>query len=439
MVETTLRALAQATRPHPILALLICTALAPLAVATDYSAEASFDVRTLYNNNLRMTEDDKTEAVEYRTTPTLELGAETETTTAKLTSLLYFKRYDEDQFNSDDQTVQLNLSHEFEASSAGLNGGMYRDSTVTSEILSSGIIGETAERTIYYSLAPYWTYTLNEQNMLQFQGSYGKREYRNDDYTGYESYGGNVDWIRIFNERWKFVLSAKYSDVEFDERTYSIRFFGQQAFSTRTKEKGLQVGLDHQWSENTMLQLRLGSSKSDQTTSFNDLDNICTDPTYLLLISMNINPGANCSSLPTDTSRLSTVDLSWNWKTEVQEVGVNASKSTQPSSNGYVVDSIQLSSYWKYRLTERDRLNAELSVVRNRSMGSSEELQSDARADRDYQSATLGYRRQLSENWYVNTSYQYNWQKYSDIDYAAESHVVSLGIHYQPQSWHWAR
>lgn len=437
-----------------LLASLILASFGSAAGATDYSATFNMDAQASHNNNLRLVERDKTSVYHYAVNPIVKLDADTENTKLDLTSTFYFNRYDKSQFDSNDQNVQLNAEHDFENSSIALNAAFIRDSTITSELLTSGRISDQAERTEQHYISPSYTYAFSDLNMVQAQVSYVDQRYHTDAYSGYKNYAGNVNWIHVWNERTKVVLTGNYSKFEADDRAFTtylisrvtgqpLGIFGNQSYAQDSKDRGVQLGIDYQWSEESLLQVRAGRSQNTQDTVISDKDSVCSNPYYLSYLSgingLFYESNAICTNIPSEHSTLSTAEVDWTWKGELNEVRLNATKSTQPSSNGYVVDATRLASTWSIRLSELDQLITDLSLVRNRAIGQDTAVQQGSVADRDYGSATLTYRRQLNENWIASASAQYNRQKYAQIDYQASSQVFMLGIHYQPTAWHWSR
>lgn len=438
---------------------LVVLAKLPLAHAVDYSAGMSIGVDTSYNDNIRLVEKDKTSVHKYGITPSLTFGAATETTELQLNSLFDFNRFDKSEFNSNDQNIALDLSHQLENGSMGLHAAYINNSTITSELLTSGIIGSKAERAEQYQLSPRWSHQISETDLLQLQASYLVQDYRSSNYTGYKNAGGEIDWLHRINERLKWITTVGYSDYSSDDISFNVpprefayfsdtglsvvstNEFGSQSYSTRTKTKNVQIGVDYQLSEQTQLSGRLGRSRNDTTYPIKDPNNVCTDPYYLQLVGLNFGPylGAVCNSLPHSIKQGSTAELDWTWKSERQQVDLNATKSVQPTSNGYAVDAIQISSGWSYQLTELDQLSASLSLVRNRAIDKNNSLLNTQFADRDYGSATLTYQRRISESWFLQTSYEFSEQKYTQVDYKANSKVIALSLNYRPQQWHWSR
>ncbi len=452
LLSSTQSSLALPPQSKRVILSLIFASVTSIASATDYSASAVINANTSHNDNLRLVQSDKTAVTKYQVAPVLTLDASTETSKLALTSTFSFNRYDKNEFNSDDQNIALALAHQFENSSVGLNAAIVRESTITSELLTSGNISDKAEPTEIYRISPNWTYILNETNQLQLSATYSTQDYHSAGYTGYKNTGAEVDWIYIFNERTKWVTAVNYSDFDSDDVTFGVpnqdvsgdygtvpaNRFGQQSYSTRTKNEGVQVGIDHQWSEESLLQARVGSSQNSTSYPLSSTQDFCANPYYIALQAAQYPVGGICN-LPDQNDRLFTAELDWTWHNERQQFGLNTTQSSQPTSSGYTVDQLQIGSNWSYALTELDQISTSLTLVRNRAIGGSNSIQNSSSADRNYGNASLNYRHQISEQWFLNAGYTFSKQKYTQIDNQANSNVVSLGISYQPQQWHWSR
>lgn len=439
-------------KPFKIVA-LIGTLLATADLqAADYATGFMLNTDASYNDNVRLQQNDKTSVRKFDLSPRLTLSATTEQDKIQLDSQFDFNRYDKSEFNSDDQNIALAMSHQFETSTLGLNANYLHNSTVTNELLTTGRIGNKADRAEQYSVSPNWTYQLGETNLLQLNGTYTTQNYASSLYTGYKDIESELDWVHVLSERTKLITSAVYSDYHSDDTAFNVFAFGpidestaasisgRQSYSARTKSSGAQLGLDYQWSEQSLIKVRLGRSRARTEYPVKDLTHNCTKALYLQLASSpDTTSNIICGNLPSNSGPQSNAELDWTWSNERQQFSLRTSKAIQPTSNGYAVDATQVSTNWSYNLSELDTLSIALSLVRNRAIDTKNTLQNTSIADRDYGAATLQYQRQLSENWYVNAGYHFAEQKYTQVDYQASAREYTLGIRYQPQQWYWSR
>lgn len=454
----------RSTRFHSVAFAVLAAQTLP-AFAMDYAITSSIDEQVTYTDNLRMSETDKMAVSRSLTTPVISFTADSENTTIGLNTIFYFNRYSKDQYDSNDQNIGLSFAHKFERSTVSLNANLVRESTITSETLASGVVDEQARRTERYVASPSWQYYVTDADMLQLQASYTKQDYSTSGYTPYQDYGGGLDWIHIVDERLKLIASLQYSEYKSEETArYPVPIFtlpepiiingqligvipdaiprgafGDQSYLSRIKDKGLQLGADYQLSENNLLQARLGTSWSDRTLETRSSQDFCSNDLYLYLQQFTEFQRylGNCDTSSKD--RISTAQLSWTWTGETQSVDLSGTKQSQPTANGYTVDSTQINTNWGYKITELDLLSAELVLLRNRAIGDTSSLQNSGTADRNYGSMTLSYRHQFGENWFVSASYGYARQKYLETNVDANAKTMSLTIRYRPQEFHWAR
>lgn len=265
-------------------------------------------------------------------------------------------------------------------------------------------------------------------------------------------------WVHIISDRMKFTATTIYSDYRSDDVTLDVPAiaggdalsfsppfffhqgdFGQQSYITKTTSSGLRVGIDYQWSEQSLIKAQIGGSHLRTSYPIRDPRAICANSIFLLLAA-DLGPvvGSACTLQATSNTQ-SNAGVTWMWNGENQQLNLNATKAIQPTSNGYAVDSTQLASSWNYQPSELNSLNINLSAARNRAIDKTNSLQDSSIADRDYASATVQYARRLSENFVLNASFQFSYQKYVQIDYKASSRSYSLGLRYSPKQWHLAR
>jgi len=412
------------------------------AAATDYLIDFDVNTNGVYDDNFRLTDGDEITLSGAEVAPKLLFGASTEQQKFNFASRLRSARYDDDQFDTDDQFATIDYSYQFERSSVGLNADFVRDSTNTSEIVSSGRISNQAERHTRYALSPSWTYALNESNSLTLNARYSKDNYDGRGYIGYDNLQSNLDWNYLINERWSLMARASFSRFETEDRSFFLPYyiiidFGggpqaipigitEQSSATTTKSNGALLGVKYIWSEQQTLTLLVGSSHQKTEYSLKDPEGICGQ--YFSALCVRENQSG--SSL--------TLDGSWTWQSERNQLELSATKSTQPTSDGEAVDQSQLTGSWRFSLTELQKLAVILQAVRNRELSDSDANVRSA-LNRDYESATIEYAYQLTEYWSVNASYRYRTQEYPDFDNSASGQTVSLGVRYHPQQWHWSR
>jgi len=439
-------------KKHPLLiftalSLLLC----PYIQAADYAASASMKVYGTYDDNIRMTED-KSEIKGVVASPGVTASASTETAKLALDSRFDFYRYDDSGYDTDNQWIELSSSKQFERSLIGLNAGIVRDSTTTSELLDSGRIGTSAQRSEEYSADAIWQWSVSENNQLTVNSRYAIRDYSGPGYVGYNYWDNSLGWSYKIGERWSFDMVAQYSHYRSDTAwvdvpaVFTAAYYyppigtinniqpgdrGQLGYSSDNTTFGGQVGASYQISEQNSVRFLFGRSRNKTTYPLEDPTDICAD--------IYLHGLAPLCTLQPEDNIPNTATLDWTWTGERHQVTVDATKSLQPSSNGIAVDAIRFSAMWSYQVTERDRVALSLSGTRNRAITENGVQQLATASNRDYASATAEYHRQLSESWYIDASYQYRRSDYKDFDSDADANAIALGISYRPAARHWSR
>jgi len=426
--------------------------LSPYIHAADYAAGINMKVYGSHDDNIRMTED-KAEINGVVASPGLTLSAESETAKLGLDSRFDFYRYDDSGYDTDNQWVELSSSKAFERSLIGLGAQIVRDSTTTSELLDSGRIGTTAQRSEEYSANAFWQWSISENNQLTANSRYAIRDYRGPGYIGYNYWDNSLGWSYKLGERWSLDVVGQYSQYRSETTTVNVPAVfiaayyyppiggtidniqpgdaGEMGYSSENTTFGGQVGASYHVNEQNSVRLLIGRSRNKTTYPIEDPTDICAD--------IYLHGLAPLCTLEPEDNIPNTATLNWTWAGEVQQLTVNATKSQQPSSNGIVIDATRLSAEWSYRITERDRIALSLSGTRNRALTENGVQRLATASNRDYASATAEYHRQLSESWYIDASYQYRHSEYKDFDSEADANAITLGISYRPVARHWSR
>lgn len=412
------------------------------ANATDYASGFNVITNARHDDNIRLVERDKTAISGVAISPTFNFDINSETSNAELLTTFTSSRYNDSGFNSDDAIISASATHSWERATLGLSLQGLRNSTTTSELTDSGRIGTQADRHEHYQATPSFSYHLSERDIASVQAAYSVDDYGDASYTGYKYGSANLNWIHQLNDRIQLVLRGTYSNYRTDSKTVIVPVYTEfnfggtplliplgsaaQETSTHSVSRGGMAGFYYSFSENKTLNLLYGRSITVTDYPLRDSLDIC---------GRFISPLCNQAAQHGNSSN---AEIDWTWQGERQQISLSGTKNTQPSSDGNPLDSTQIGIDWNFQLTEFDQVAANLTAIRNR-VASSNSLNTAANSDRDYGSATLQYKHQFSESWFLDSSYQYRYQTYKQIDYQASSRVLSLGIRYQPQQWHWSR
>jgi hypothetical protein len=148
--------------------------------------------------------------------------------------------------NGDDRGVNAGLSHSGERSSLQLTASYLDQSTLTSELLETGITNVDTHRRLAQA-ASTWSWSQSERRQLVTQLSYMDVSYYGGDVRvllpGYRYLSGFVGEKLVFSERGSVTVSAFGSGLSSDVRSGSNHEYGVQAellyyFSERTHFDG---------------------------------------------------------------------------------------------------------------------------------------------------------------------------------------------------------
>lgn len=426
-------------------AAIFCGAVTSNVHATDYAMGASVTLNAKHDDNIRLVPSDETAISGAIVSPLIDISANNETSVLRLDTRMSLSRYNDSGFNSNDISTNTSWEKQFETSSIGLDLTAIRDSTTTSEIRDSGRVGNKAERHEHYAVTPNGHYQFTELDSLGFTASASKDVYASDSYQGYRNASTAIDWTHVLNDRWRTIVRATYSDYQSDDRTQTVPIyfifnsgsgpayipfrFGEQSTSTNSRSLGSLLGGVYQMSEHNSLTLLAGMSRVTTEYALKDSEQICSDA----------NLFSPLCDQPSDRGNSFNVEVDWNWTGERNTTAMTISKMDRPSSDGYPLDSWQADANWSYQLSETSRLSSALSWGRNRISASGNNTTIAQSSNRDYGDAGVSYSQDLSEYWKFSTSFQFRYQNYTEIDYRADSRVISLAIVYQPHASHWSR
>jgi hypothetical protein len=383
-----------------------------------------------------------------RVRPGAELAYKTETLEAGLDVAVEFSRFNNSDYDSDDQDVEFTLNKSAERLTWGLSADFVRDSTRTSEADDSGRITDIV-RGEQYSLAPYMEYWLSESFRWNASLSHSGKEFDDEAsdttyigeifgpehlnttaYAGYDYDQVSAGLIYLFNEDGYLGLTVTKSKYEGDP---FVSFFSVFGFVGKRENSSESDAIDYSLSVNYRLTEKFSISGQ---VGYSDRDNAYRVTTYT-------NLGA---VLPTQSAYVETssssevVDISVDYKGEQHEFNGLLGISDSPSSDGVVVKNSNVKLSWLWRLSKLSELKN--SIEYGEKETSDDSLEDGGRAsgiNRDYMNYRLRYSHRLTKEWFSHIEYRYRYNDRSTLDGTAESNVIALGFTYRPTKTTWSR
>lgn len=400
--------------------------LASPVFAVDYTAGSSVRVQANHDDNVQLSET-PISASGQTANAAVSLGAATERTQATLDAEAWARRYNRSQYDSDDQRVSAGITHQWERAQVGIDVAAVRDSTLTSELLDSGRVEETAQRHEQKQISPTWSYQIDESDLITLQGSHVDSRYQGSSYTDYTYWQAQLLWTHTLSERLRGFVAINYSDYQSEPLPVAF----SQSYATGATDTGLQLGGDYQFSEMLSASLLAGASRNATDVQVKDPNDICGFAAVFGLL-----PQFPLCTLRDTDSTLTTFSGSLKWRGTRSDIDVNIERSTQPSSNGYLQDTTQLDVSGRHRIWEHGTLGLTLTAGETDAPDAGSSRSSTL--SRDFHYATLSYTHSLNENWLIDGSYQYRSQQYETRE-RIDSNVASIGITWRPVTRHWSR
>ena len=381
---------------------LLCLSLFSLtAQSAEWSIEPSVSVREEYNDNIRLTTLPHKSVWGTSLTPAVNFSSKTEISEITGGARLNFNRYSgEPNLDSSDQIFSLLSKYKTERNTFGLNGSYVRDSTLASELISTGVVQARKQRG-NLTLNPSWTTFASERTWFTLDYQLSRVKYDDAAAAGlidYNNQTASVSAVHRLSEQDQLSGTIYYSKYETSPANF------------KSNTTGLRLGITHDFSETFTGALSLGARSTLSKSQQNAL--VCPAPVILCqfgLVSFQVVP------FTTETrSHGYTLNASLNKQFETTTLSGQISREANPSANGALVqaDRIGFSVANKFAPTLTGSLDA--SIYRSRYIG-------NIITSSDSRYYTVGPRLswRMSEWWSLDTGYTHSRQEYDNASTAA--------------------
>jgi hypothetical protein len=333
-------------------ALVTSLILSTSSQAAEWSAEPSISLRTGYNDNIRLTSQPHDSVWETTLRPAVRFGVAKENQGLFGNASASIKRFfggsgreSSSVLDREDYYLKTNAYHNTQRNSFKANLNYIQDSLLDSELEDTGnVIDQRATRE-KISLGPSWSTTLNERTRLELGYQYSDISFSDDpgvqDLVEYKYDVFSSSLVHQLSPRTQATLSASYSryqpDTNLDSDTTSI-----------------QAGLSRNLSETLTASILAGIR---ETTS-DSITGTCILPGFTF---------PNClfgiQSTGTEETKNTGAVYSFNINKilETGSLGMAISRSSNPNSDGELLDTTRYILSGEYRFTEtlRSSLSAE--------------------------------------------------------------------------------
>jgi hypothetical protein len=289
----------------------------------------------------------------------LNIVGQDESTRFALLNHYYVRRFSDDVVpNSDDASFNANLQLSQERGQVQF-GAVYADeSTLTTELATSGVIHADAARITRGGNAG-WTRQLSDSRQFQLSGNYEQVDYTGG-YVGQlnaYNYGG-VSAVETFTYSPRLAFSVNASGSALKSETQS-----------ESREYGVGVGMNFAWSENLTVSLEVDASRRD---------------------------------LDGTSSTGGTGNFSLQHTGERHEFSINYGQSLQPFATGVLTERETAEVRYVQYIDSRLRSVSRVGFERNEDAGFGTTFDS-----RNYRYLDTELRWQFQENWYSSVTAGY--------------------------------
>lgn len=321
-------------------------------------------------------------------------GRRTENTEIEIRAKLLSSAYtDASEYDTTNAALKALGSYQTGRSQFKLEGQFDYDSTLTSEVATTGYV-QTDKRRQRAAISPTWIFKLTPRTSVETAFSYEDVSYE------------DVDLIPLFDYNFSTAAATLVYDLtersQLFGRVSADRYDASQV-DTQSDSRGIEIGASHQLSETLSITLFAGARNTTAQT-----------PTWF-----GVQETDNSGPL---------FEVKLKKSLEVGEFSVTADRSLLPSSNGSLLDTTSLSMSFAYPLNEAWKFRFDASGYRNRSPD-----EGIGTYDRDYLSFAPHVEHRLTEEIFLDVSYRYRWQRYEISATDAASNAIYLTVNYAPR------
>jgi hypothetical protein len=372
--------------------LLVSFILANGAAADQWYISPQVSLRTLYDDNVRLLSVNPVGSFGTIARADAKFGRRTEISNVDIDAGLSNYWYaNVSELNTTNGYLGLNSAYQLERSRLGLDARVDYDSSLTSEIATSGLVQVNKRQTRLF-VKPSWSYSLSERSTLDLSASYTNVSYE------------DVQLIPLYNYRVATLdMNGTYL---WSERTQlfarlSYQYYDADKVDTRSNSIGLMVGGAYALSESMSLTALAGVRVTSQST-----------PTLF-------------GSSGDQTSIGPLVDLKLEKRFEVGKLSLDVSQTLLPSSTGELLNTTAGAVALDYPITPRWSFDLNANAYINRYPGGGANIN-----DRNYFDVSPKLTRKLSEWWQLDLAYRFRYQKYQGSANQAVSNAVLLTLRY---------
>ncbi len=410
------------------LPLLGCLALPLAAPAAEWYLEPDFRTTVRHDDNVQMRARDEQAASELVLEPRARFGRRTARSELQGEADVRVRRFSVDGLDTND--VHLGIDGHYLASERSrleLDLDLTRDTTLESELDATGVVYARTDRDSR-SLAPGWSYVLDEKTRLGLNLGLNRVDYAEEGTTGLRDYetrsvGGSV--VRQWTEKTSLTLGLDWSRYERDDQ------------AVRSDNAQLTLGGEHRFTERSRLSGYLGLRRTETRvrsgTSVCPAGSVFDSLGFFFGLPPCVDTTTGARSNLVATTLTSTADstggvfgLTATRDLETGELSLDASRSVTPDARGeglILTDRLSLGVTHGFSET----LSGRLSLDWYRAKSTDDAV---GAIDRSHVRLSPSLRWRPRRDWSLVASYRYMKQTRESTLGTATGNVVSLAVNY---------
>ncbi len=392
------------------LVLFALPALLPVAAyGAEWAIEPSIESRASLTDNINLTPNVHEDVFSWLVAPRVTFARRTEDAEVAGTASLGINRYPGNSgLDATDAGLAVTSQLHDERNAYGLSAAFIRDSTLQTELATTGIVQTRAQRDLV-SLSPSWSYSLTERSSVFAQYRYEQANYQSGvGLTDYSNQQGSGGYQYLLSERTAATLSGNYSRYKSDDG------------SILQNSYGVNIGLTHNPVERLTLAFGIGSRRSD--TKITNMVTFCPFGSVIICDAFGIPLETLTATSDTSNSGMS-YNASADYKWERTTAKVSASRDINPTGTGLVVETERFAIEFGYQFSDKLSGNINGAHLVSRYVGG---LSSDI----DYVSLSSSLSWKLDERWTAGTGYSFVYQKVKGTPESASANTIFLSISY---------
>ncbi len=377
-----------------LLCVLEC-GMAGQSEAVEWSLAPSIAAKGVYNSNLLLTPLPHHDTYGYWVTPATELAGKTERldVSSRLAADIvgYFGGEDR-QFTN--VFAPLSVRYKTDKDLFGFNGGFTRDNTLLSELQSTGVVLQFAQRN-QWTFNPTWTRTVTEKLSLQSSVQLSDTTYETARLADHRVVGGSGGLQYQLTERDQIQLLGSYTDFRTTD----------SPFPFRASFPGINMSLTHAFDE-SLTGTVYGGPRFLSSTTQTSVGSIDANETVWLA-------GASMTK-----------------QFERARVQVTFARDLSPSGFGLLIQTNRGEVSGTYDVSETLALG--LNLVGMITTGKAGTAIGATFPESRYVSVAPKMTWQFLEWWRAEVSYMYRWRDTDIAISSAESHATTFMVTYSP-------